>query len=153
MPRKRKQRWDDSGDDQAEFVPAVFARSMEEAEDYRQLLDDYDIPAIIGIDDDEPSGRPRGGQGPMTRGVPVLVPQAMLEEASEVIAARDNADEFGLALEDTDEEEEDEDYLVDGDVEGHLEASPDDEEEDEEEEEDLFGDDDRPDDEEEDEPG
>jgi hypothetical protein len=140
MPRKGKQRWDGPRDEHDDFVPAVFARSMEEAEDYRQLLDDHDIPAIIGAEEEPSRPSLRSLRG-VTRGLPVLVPEAMLDEASEVIAERDNADEFGLDREDADEEEEEEEYLIDGEVE--LAEPADDEGEDQEEaDEDLFGDDD-----------
>jgi hypothetical protein len=116
MPWKGKQRRDDSGDEHLEFVPAVFARSMEEAEEYRQLLDDHDIPSIIGADEEEPPPAPRCGVGSMTRGLPVLVPEAMLDEASEVIAEHDDADEFGRDKEETDGEEDDQEqegFLID----------------------------------------
>ena len=78
------------------FVPAVVARSAAEAEEYYQLLSDHDIPAMIGDEDievgkdeDLKSAKRRG----MSRGVPVLVPDVMLDEASEVIADREDLDE------------------------------------------------------------
>jgi hypothetical protein len=101
---------DESG--RSEYVPAVFARSMEEAEKYRELLDDHDIPAIIGADEPEEESRKRRQRG-ISRGLPVLVPEALLDEASEVIAERaEQADEFEADtdddLEDDDDEEEEE---------------------------------------------
>ena len=90
----------------AEFVPAVFGRSIEEAEKYRQLLDDHDIPAIIGDDEDVAEGDASRRQG-MTRGVPVLVPEAMLDEASEVIADREELDEYEISEDNLDAEDED----------------------------------------------
>ena len=38
---------------QEELVPVVFDRSVEEAEQYRQLLEDHDIEAIIDAPDGE----------------------------------------------------------------------------------------------------
>jgi hypothetical protein len=92
------------------FVPAVFARSLEEAEKYRELLDDHDIPAIVGSDQDDEEGveKKLRGRG-MTRGVPVLVPEVLLDEASEVIADREEVDEFETAEDDLAEDEDDED--------------------------------------------
>ena len=34
--------------DQGDFVPAVYARTIEAAEEYRELLNDHDIPAVVG---------------------------------------------------------------------------------------------------------
>ena len=111
MPRKRKGRgpYESEAED---FVPAVVARSHEEAEEYRELLNDHDIPAILQTDEEEPPGkaaraRPPGVQG-ISRGVAVLVPEAMLDEASEIIADREY-DDIKVAEdrgEDEDEEEE-----------------------------------------------
>ena len=84
-------------DEYTDFVPAFLARSAEEAEGYRQLLDDHDIPAIVGTDEDvdekgsEFEGVRRSG---MTHGVPVLVPDVLLDEASEVIADREKIDDL-----------------------------------------------------------
>ena len=104
----------------SEFVPAVLARTVEEAGKYRDLLDDHDIPAILGTDEeldemtdeDRRLARNRG----MTHGVPVLVPESLLDEASEIISDREasgalagDEDEF----DDEDEEEDEEFGLVD----------------------------------------
>ncbi len=59
-----------------DFVPAVFAKNADEAEQYRELLEDNDIPAMIGdpdeLDDAAPSPRRRRR---ISRGVPVLAPR------------------------------------------------------------------------------
>lgn len=93
---------------QAEFVPAFFAQSYDEAEEYCELLSDHDIPARAGVDDelaeDQDSEHRVAGQRGMTHGVPVLVPESLLDEASEVIADREDFPDF----QDEDEEEEDE---------------------------------------------
>jgi hypothetical protein len=95
-------------DDGEEYVPAVFARSDEEAEEFCELLNDHDIPAMIGTEIEE---SPPAGKQAMTRGVPVMVPDSMLDEASEIIADREDDEEFlideeGEELEEDEEEEE-----------------------------------------------
>ena len=147
MARKRKDDLERSEEDFEDFVPAVFARSAEEAEEYREILNDHDIPAIVGDDGligDKPGGRqkPPAPKG-MTRGVPVLVPEVLLDEASEVIADRDYDE---LQEEETDEDEDEEVGLAGGtgedadlaaeDVAARAAIYGDDEEEEEEEEED-----------------
>lgn len=102
-------RFESSGEEYTDFVPVVFARSPEEAERYQDLLSDHDIPAITGGDADRdvaPSETSRSGG--MSRGVPVMVPDVLLDEASEVIADREDVDEFAL---EEDEEEEEDDLL------------------------------------------
>jgi hypothetical protein len=136
MPPNGKQDRDDSRDGQGDYVPAVFARSKEEAEEYRQLLDDYDIPAIIPAEEDEAALLSRRGKAGMSRGVPILVPEAMLDEASEVIADRDNADEFDVDEDDDGELDEDDEFLVEEEAVGELVEPPDDPDEEEDEDDD-----------------
>lgn len=91
-----------------EYVPAVFARSKEQAEVFCELLNDHDIPALVGEVEDEEAGGARRGRS-MARGVPVLVPEALLDEAGEVIAEREDAEgEFELGEEEFEDDEEDE---------------------------------------------
>ena len=95
--------------DHSGFVPACFARNMDEAEDYCGLLSDHDIPARAGVDEDllderDPEHEVASKRG-MTHGVPVLVPETLLDEASEVIADRDDFVDFDDDEEDDDEEE------------------------------------------------
>jgi len=91
------------------FVPAVFARSSEDAEKYRVLLDDHDIPAFIGDEavHDKHDAEEAPPRASMTRGVPVMVPEPLLDEASEVIADFEDLDDFELE-EDLEEETDDE---------------------------------------------
>lgn len=144
----------ESGD----FVPAFFARDLEEAEEYCELLSDHDIPARAGVDEELGQGdseqRVAGRRG-MTHGVPVLVPETLLDEASEVIAGREDFADFEEGEEDDEEEEEEEDSKYglatpkagqddDEEDEEEGEESPflgEDGEEDEEEGDGLFGDD------------
>lgn len=93
-----------SPDETDEFVPAVFSRSRDEAELFRELLNDHDIPAIIGTEENVDDDR-RGSE--MTHGVPVLVPDVLLDEASEIIADRDDSEEFDIEGDEAAEGEDD----------------------------------------------
>ena len=121
-----------------EFVPAVFARSAEEAEAYCELLNDHEIPAIIGDEanyDEEADEAVPTVKG-MTHGVPVLVPEPWLDEAGQLIAVQDELDDFTVDDDEDDDEDEDE-HDEFGLHELDEEALDDDEEDD-----DLFDDDD-----------
>ncbi|MFA6134656.1 MAG: hypothetical protein WC869_11640 [Phycisphaerae bacterium] len=131
---------DDRSEFEAEytdFVPAVFARSAEDAEIYRELLDDHDIPAIVGDPEEDGSADGRKGRAGMTHGVPVLVPEALLDEASEIIADREDSDEFVAEEDELEEEDEEEDEKLGLGEEVELEdpfADDEDEDEDDDEE-------------------
>jgi len=115
-----------------DFVPAVFARSIEEAEKYRELLNDHDIPAVMGDEEEEDDSTRRPRRRGMTRGVPVLVPEALLDEASEIIADREQLEEYEISDDEFDnEEDEDETFALSSDLDL-------DEEEDLEEEDEFF---------------
>ncbi|MCK4276981.1 MAG: hypothetical protein KAX78_10735 [Phycisphaerae bacterium] len=99
-----------SGEGKSDFVPVVYARSLDDAEQYRSLLEDHDIPAMVGTDeklDDEA----KRAELPRRRGVPVMVPEVLLDEASEVIADREDLDEFAPQTDETDEHEDEDDEL------------------------------------------
>jgi len=90
-----------------EFVPVVFARSPQEAQRYRQLLEDHDVEAFVGYKAIEGWGEVNYD---ISEGTPILVSENSLADAEEIIADRDEQDEFitdGLG-EASDEEEEDE---------------------------------------------
>ncbi len=92
-----------------DYVPAFFARDIAEAEEYCELLSDHEIPARAGLDAElldeaDPDHRAASHRG-MTHGVPVLVSERLLDEASEVIADRDDFSDF----EDDDEVDDDDD--------------------------------------------
>lgn len=122
---------------QGEFVPAVIARTLDEAEALREFLEDHDIPVLLGRQPVEGNAKGRGSAA--ARGVAVLVPEELLDEASEIIAECDEMDEYE-ADEDEDLEEDDEEDDEEEDAEGleleeeELDEEEDDEEEDEEEE-------------------
>lgn len=135
-------------DDRSDFVPAVLARNLDEADRYQELLNDHDIPAIIGKDqDDHDAQAPSPCRKGMARGVPVLVPEVFLDEASEIIADLEDLDEFAGGDEDRDEHHEDHPF---GFVEENLSDrtdhpfadDEDDDDDDDEDDEDLFGEDD-----------
>jgi len=86
------------------LVPAVFARSPAEADVYCELLSDHEIPAIVGDEDSLAGGHHPARHG-MTHGLPVLVPEPMLDEAGEVIANREESE--GLLTVDDDDPDED----------------------------------------------
>lgn len=62
-----------------ELIPVVYGRDLAEANYYRSLLDDHEIPAIINeeaflvVSDEEKSG------------IPVLVPDEHLAEAQDIL--------------------------------------------------------------------
>ena len=89
------------------YVLVLVARSASEAEHYCQLFSDHDIPATIGDEDETehfrtPSALPMGG-------VPVLVAEEMLDEAKEIVADREDVEEFRVVFEEDDLEDDDED--------------------------------------------
>ncbi|MFP4106998.1 MAG: hypothetical protein ACLFVU_13035 [Phycisphaerae bacterium] len=101
---------DDSFDayhDDADFVPVVMARSEDEAEKYQEVLEDHEIPTLLSDDGDvEAEEAPFVSRPGITRGVSVMVPETMLDEASEIIADMDSSDAFAPAEEELDEEED-----------------------------------------------
>jgi len=117
-----------SPEEYAEFVLAVLARNQAEAEQYRELLNDHDIPAVIcaetvevvktGEADEQGDVADPPPERQMTHGVPIMVPDAMLDEASEIIADREDVDEFQCAEADELEDEDDEEFGFNGTVGG-----------------------------------
>ena len=99
-------------DEMGEFVPAVVARSAEEAETYRVLLDDHDIPAIVATDEELDELAQCGKaihRGTVSHGMPVFVPESLLDEAGQIISEREGFGDLDLAakeiLDDDDESE------------------------------------------------
>lgn len=99
--------------DQA-LVTAMFAGSMEEAERCCELLKENGIPASLGEEEERKSRR---------AGIPLLVPESLLESASEILSAR-SEDEVDDGL-DADEDEEEADDDDDFDDEDEFEAEDD----------------------------
>ena len=134
-----------------DYVAAVLARSRDEAKLYRRLLRNYDIPAIIGEDtgDAAASGwKPSRRRTRLSRSVPVLVPESLLDEASKIIAEGDKeleslaeagaeaADLLGADEEREELTEDEEELQDDQDEEDDFDDEEDDEDDEEDEEED-----------------
>jgi len=118
-------------DKSQDFVPAVFAKDAQEAETFSELLKDHDIPAICGHGDTkDPAKGPVAAVAGMTHGVPVLVPEELLDEASEVIADRENTPEFCLDDDDEEDEEEEDDLDYQEELDPELPDEFEDEDED-----------------------
>lgn len=88
------------GQDEADqYVPVLYAHSVEEAERYCQLLEDHDIPAIVDDDYEDLESFHSSG---VRQGVPVLAPGSFQEEAQALIAALEETgglvDEVGEPL-------------------------------------------------------
>ena len=103
----------ETDDDETELVAAVFARDAEEAQRYCELLADHGIVGIVaggGVETEDAEVRINVGEGTgMTRGIAVLVEDALLDEAGLVIADREDIAEF--RFDEDDEAEDDEDEL------------------------------------------
>ncbi len=132
------------------FVAVIYARNLTEAEFYKGLLDSNDIPAIIEDAASEVIGMPESIVG---KGVPVLVPDEMLDEASEVLAEHgeteedDQLEEFedndqfeGEEIEDVDDEIDE--FDDDDDLDDDLDDDIDELDEFEDDDDDIFDDDD-----------
>jgi hypothetical protein len=104
------------------FVTAMFAGNRNEAERCRELLQENGIPAELGDPDEGPKRRGAG--------IPLLVPEPLLESASEILSARsDESDESGIddAAESADDDEDvDDDFDDDYDDEDEFEAEDED---------------------------
>ncbi len=107
----------DASSEYDEYVTAVVARNRGEAEQYRDLLSDHDIPAVVDEEEldktEESASRSKG----IVRGVQVLVPEVLLDEASEVIADREEAEDFGVDSEEAiSDKDDDEDLGLDTEI-------------------------------------
>ena len=97
--------------DNQDFVPVIVARSLDNAEMFRELLEDHDIPSILGTEEDFPGAADGAEEDEdssntaMIQGVPVLVPEGLLDEAGEIIADREDFEDLDDE-EDVDEEDE-----------------------------------------------
>ena len=100
------------GEELADCQPVAYALDDEQAEQLRDLLTDYGIPALIEKDE-------YGGRLTTAKGIPVLVPVDSLDEAGDIIEQYENMDELAWDDETEDEEEEeddDEEYIEQVDV-------------------------------------
>ena len=91
--------------DSLDLVPVIFAANIEEAEFYRTLLADAGIQAFIDTDVQDQPARP-------DKGIAVLILAETLDEASDIITAREELDAHILAHpDDVDIDDEDDDEL------------------------------------------
>ena len=91
--------------DSSDLVPVIFAANTQEAGFYQTLLADADIPAFI---DTDAAGRPSRPD----KGIAVLVSAEMLDEASDIITAREELDAHILANPEEAELDDDDDELT-----------------------------------------
>jgi hypothetical protein len=87
MAKRKKQK---GGEPSVAYVPVIYARNLTEAEFYKGLLTSNDIPAVIEDEGGESTGMPASVVG---QGLPVLVPDEMLNEASQIIAEHEDTEE------------------------------------------------------------
>jgi len=87
------------------FVVVAFAEDLEQARDYKTLLEVNDIPAMINEQDE---------QSEASKEIAVMVPEDFLDEAHVIIESQHAYDDFyDLALEDEGEGDFDSDLLED----------------------------------------
>jgi len=123
-------------DEQGELLPVLYARTDDEAAEYCDLLNDHDIPACVGSADEPEGAAQKVAKRPAGRGVPVFVPESLLDEASEIIADRDEFVDFEEDAGDEEDEEEESEFTTEEvEYEGDEEEQEEEEEEDEQEQE------------------
>ncbi len=127
MPREMKEHEGQNMSAEAEqtMVTAMFAGSLDEAERCCELLKENGIPATLGESDDDDRSKRRAG-------IPLLVPEPLLESASEILSARsDDELQDGLdADEDEDEDDDDDDFDDEDEFEAEEDESWDDDDDD-----------------------
>ena len=95
MAKRKKEGNGGNGDD---LAAVIVAPSLVEAEQFRELLEDHDIPVVVAtgatLDDVPDALVEEAADDGLPHGVPVLVPKALLDEAGEIIADREECEEF-----------------------------------------------------------
>jgi hypothetical protein len=87
------------------YVVVAFAEDMDQAKEYKSLLEASDIPAVIREQGEQVIGSPE---------IAVMVAEEYLDEAHVVIESQHAYDDFyDLALEEEDESDFDGDFLDD----------------------------------------
>ncbi len=123
-------------EDNREYITLLFARNLAEAEFYKALLAEQEIPVLIEDENTEAMGLPD-----MARGVPVMVPEDQLEIAQDIIEQRATLDD-DVDEEDEEEEEDEEDEFEDMEEldleEGETAEVEEEEDKEDEDEEELF---------------
>jgi len=86
-----------------EFVVVVSTDDFEQAEDYKNLLKNNNIPAVI---------KKQAEQSINVKSIAVMVPEDLLDEAHVIIESQDAYDDFyDFALENEDEDDYDSDIF------------------------------------------
>jgi len=89
-----------------EFVVVTFVEDIEQARDYKTLLETNDIPAII---------KEQNEQSVNAKAVAVMVPEDFLDEAHVVIESQDAYDDFyDFTLEDDENDDFNGEHFDDG---------------------------------------
>lgn len=87
-----------------EYVPVAFVHNQKEAEFFRSLLEDNDIPAVIEENDLNVNHDALGAD------IPVLVPREQQGDAEFIIERRDTSDdEFDMDVENDKDQDDDKD--------------------------------------------
>lgn len=86
----------------AEYVPVIFAENLELASRIKSLLECRGFPTLV-----EWESNGHLGAGVINRRIPVLVPEEMQDDASEIVARAEMAD-----YDDTDDDDDDDDTEV-----------------------------------------
>ena len=83
-----------------DFVPAIFAHSSLEVSACIEILANHDIQTIVGDERDLERDEMEhiAWSAGMTHGIPVLVPEALLDESGSILAGRDDIDGFADLL-------------------------------------------------------
>ena len=106
MVRKQDDPSRSDNPDPLDLVPVIFAANTQEVEFYQTLLADADIPTFIDTDADGLSAR-------TDKGIAILVSAEVLDEASDIITAREELDAHILAHPEEHEfDDEDDDELT-----------------------------------------
>ena len=105
MSRKRAERPFEPDRGHSDILPVMFAANRTEAEFYQMLLADAGIQAVIDVEVEDQTGQPG-------KGIAVLVPAEQLDEASDIITAREEIEEHILAGPEAPGLDEDEEELT-----------------------------------------
>ena len=104
MSRKPTDRQGESDSNPSDLLPVMFAANRAEAEFYETLLNDAGIQVVIDSEVEDQNGR-------VGKGIAVLVPAEQLDQASDIITAREEIDEHMLSSPEAQGLDEDEDEL------------------------------------------
>ena len=105
MSRKGAERPFEPDRGPSDTLPVMFAANRAEAEFYQMLLADAGIQAVIDVEVEDQTGQPG-------KGIAILVAAEQLDEASDIITAREEIEEHILAGPEAPGLDEDEDKLT-----------------------------------------